>query len=49
MKKFLDILLIVLLAILVINLFGNKSDVNKIDNTANFEFVENTYTVPASV
>ncbi len=49
MKKVLDILLIVLLTVLVINLFSNKSDVNKVDNTLNFEFTENSYTVPASV
>jgi hypothetical protein len=48
MKKFLDILLIVLLTILVINFFGADDKV-KLDNTISFEFVKNQYTIPASV
>lgn len=48
MKKFLDILLIVLLTILVINLFSNNKEV-KLDNTLSFEFTDNKYTIPASV
>lgn len=48
MKKFLDILLIVLLTILIVNLFSDKSDV-KVDNTLLFEFNDNHYTIPASV
>ena len=48
MKKFLDILLIVLLTILVINLFGNKEE-GVINHTLSFEFDDNDYTIPASV
>ena len=48
MKKFLDILLIVLLTVLVINIFSDKWDV-KLDNTLTFEFSDSDYTIPASV
>jgi hypothetical protein len=48
MKKYLDILLIVLLTILVINLFSDKTEV-KVDNTLLFEFTDNSYTIPATV
>ena len=48
MKKFLDILLIVLLTILVINLFSSK-DIKKIDDSVLVSSTENTYTIPASV
>jgi len=48
MKKFLDILLIVLLTVFVINLFNGNKEV-KVDNTLLFEFADNNYTIPASV
>lgn len=48
MKKFLDILLIVLLTLLVINLFSDNKEV-KIDNTLSFAFDDTNYTIPASV
>jgi hypothetical protein len=48
MKKFLDILLIVLLTVLVINLF-NPSQEKKLNNTILFEFDDNNYTVPATI
>lgn len=48
MKKFLDILLIVLLTVLVINLFSHKDEV-KVNNTLSFEFADNNYSIPASV
>jgi len=48
MKKFLDILLMVLLVLLVINLFSDKPE-TKIDNSLSFEFSDNSYTIPASV
>ena len=48
MKKFLDILLIVLLTILVINLF-NPKDVKKTNESVLVSFTENSYTIPASV
>ncbi|MFK7780280.1 MAG: YidC/Oxa1 family membrane protein insertase [Candidatus Gracilibacteria bacterium] len=48
MKKFLDILLIVLLTVLVINFFGadEKTETN---DTIIFEFTDNSYTIPPSV
>ncbi|MBT3729154.1 hypothetical protein HOF65_07055 [bacterium] len=48
MKKFLDILLIVLLTVLVINIFSDKGEV-KLNNTLTFEFSDNDYTIPASI
>ena len=48
MKKFLDILLIVVLTVLVINFFGNN-EVVKINDTLSFEFSDNDYSIPASV
>jgi hypothetical protein len=48
MKKFLDILLIVLLTMLVVNLFSDKEQA-KPNNTISFEFEDNSYTIPASV
>ena len=48
MKKFLDILLIVLLTVLIINLFGDKNE-RIINHTLSFEFDDNDYTIPASV
>lgn len=48
MKKFLDILLIVLLTILVINFF-NPNDKIVTNDTITFEFADNSYTIPASV
>ncbi len=48
MKKFLDILLIVLLTMLVVNLFSSDNK-SKMNNTLLFEFSDNSYTVPASV
>lgn len=48
MKKFLDILLIVLLTILVVNIFNwDKNVVN--NNSVSFEFAKKSYTIPASV
>jgi hypothetical protein len=48
MKKFLDILLIVLLTMLVVNLFSSDNQ-KKVDNTLLFEFSDNSYTIPASI
>jgi len=48
MKKFLDILLIVLLTVLVINLF-NSDDKVKLNDTVLYEFLDNNYTIPASI
>jgi len=48
MKKFLDILLIVLLTMLVVNLFSSQEQ-KLLNNTVSFEFADNSYTVPASV
>ncbi|MFC1797771.1 hypothetical protein ACFLY2_00895 [Patescibacteria group bacterium] len=48
MKKFLDILLIVLLTLLVINLFSDKEETKVLD-TILFEFADNNYTIPASI
>lgn len=48
MKKFLDILLIVLLTIIVINLFSPKEEVVTND-TITFEFAKSSYTIPPSV
>lgn len=48
MKKILDILLIVLLTILVINLFDSDDKV-KLNDSISFEFIDNSYTIPASV
>lgn len=48
MKKFLDILLIVLLTVLLVNLFSGN-DTDKINNTISFEFDDNNYTIPASI
>lgn len=48
MKKFLDILLIVLLTVLVINLFSNKPEV-KVNDTLSFKFASDNYTIPASI
>jgi len=48
MKKFLDILLIVLLTVLVINLFSDKTEV-KANDTLSFEFTDNDYTIPATI
>lgn len=48
MKKFLDILLIVILTIVVVNLF-NWNKVVKPTDTITFEFVKQSYTIPASV
>lgn len=48
MKKFLDILLIVILTILVVNIF-NKDKVVKNDSVISFEFIKKSYTIPASV
>ncbi len=48
MKKFLDILLIVILTVLLINLFSDK-EVNDLNNTISFEFSDTSYTIPASV
>ncbi len=48
MKKFLDILLIVLLTLLVVNLFSDNTK-QTLNNTINFEFTDSSYTVPASV
>jgi hypothetical protein len=48
MKKFLDILMLVLLILLVINLFSDKPEL-KPDNSLTFEFSDNSYNIPASV
>jgi uncharacterized protein YxeA len=48
MKKILDILIIVLLTILVMNLFTNKSEQTATGNIL-FESIDNNYTIPASV
>ncbi|MDD2870564.1 MAG: YidC/Oxa1 family membrane protein insertase [Candidatus Gracilibacteria bacterium] len=48
MKKFLDILLIVLLTIVVVNLFNGDKEI-KPNDTISFEFVDKSYTIPASV
>ncbi len=48
MKKFLDILLIVLLTVLVINLFSNKQ-VEKVNDSVLVQFTDSNYTIPASV
>jgi YidC/Oxa1 family membrane protein insertase len=48
MKKFLDILMVVLLILLVINLFSDKPEL-KPDNSLTFEFSDNSYNIPASV
>ncbi len=48
MKKFLDILLIVLLTIFVVNFFNRDKEI-KMDNTILIEFVNQSYTIPASV
>jgi YidC/Oxa1 family membrane protein insertase len=48
MKKFFDILLIVLLTVLVINLFWANKEV-KLDNNIKFEFSDTNYSIPASV
>ena len=48
MKKFLDILLIVVLTILVVNFFNWKKE-TKTSDTISFEFVNPSYTIPASL
>ncbi len=48
MKKFLDILLIVLLTILVVNIFNWDKKVAN-NNAVLFEFTSDSYTIPASV
>gem|GEM_PF-2866644 len=48
MKKILDILIIVLLTILVMNLFSNKTEQTTTGNLI-FESIDNNYTIPASV
>ncbi|MDA3779975.1 MAG: hypothetical protein PF487_07135 [Bacteroidales bacterium] len=48
MKKFFDILLIVLLTVLVINFFGPTDEVVTND-TIIFEFAKTSYTIPPSV
>jgi len=48
MKKILDILIIVLLTILVMNLFSNKTEQTTTVNLI-FESIDNNYTIPASV
>jgi len=48
MKKFLDILLIVLLTVLVVNFFNTEKE-DKPNNSLLFEFADNSYTIPASV
>lgn len=48
MKKFLDILLIVLLTIVVVNLFNWNKEI-KPNDTVSFEFIKKSYTIPASV
>jgi hypothetical protein len=48
MKKFMDLLLIVVLTIIVVNLFTSEKD--QISNDApSFEFTKNSYSIPASV
>lgn len=48
MKKFLDILLIVLITVLLINLFSEDKQ-KELDDKISFEFTDNSYTIPASV
>lgn len=48
MKKFLDLLLIVLLTVLVINIFS-ADDKKELNDTVLFNFSDNSYTIPASV
>ncbi len=48
MKKILDILLIAILTILLFNLL-TWEDNQELNNTLNISFVENSYTIPASV
>ncbi len=48
MKKFLDILLIVLLTVIVINLFSSEEK-KEISESLVFEFADNSYTIPPSV
>lgn len=48
MKKFLDILLIVLITMFIFNLFSDKPE-DKLNNTLDLWFVESSYTIPASV
>lgn len=48
MKKFLDILLIVLVTMFIINLFSDKPE-EKLNNSLDLWFMESSYTIPASV
>lgn len=48
MKKFLDILLIVMLTVLVMNLFSSKPQ-NILNETIEFSSLHDAYTIPASV
>lgn len=48
MKKFLDVLLIVLITMFVVNLFSDKPETT-LSNTLDLWFVKSSYTIPASV
>jgi hypothetical protein len=48
MKKFLDILLIVLLTLLIVNLFSDKKQ-KILDHKLIINFVDDNYSIPASL
>lgn len=48
MKRFLDILLILLITMFVVNIFSSKKE-EKLSNILDLWFIKNSYTIPASV